>query len=80
MPELVVLAEQLLAPVPGGTGRYTRELLTALAAAAPGGWTVTGVTAWHSDVAPAAVAGVRGPRRLALPRRALAGAWERGVP
>ena len=27
VPELVVLTEQLLAPVPGGTGRYTRELV-----------------------------------------------------
>ncbi|HET9140904.1 glycosyltransferase family 1 protein [Actinophytocola sp.] len=80
MPELVVLAEQLLAPVPGGTGRYTAELLAALAATAPAGWRVAGVTAWHSDVARAAVAGVAGPRRLPLPRRGLAAAWERGLP
>ncbi|MGA9693498.1 MAG: glycosyltransferase family 1 protein, partial [Pseudonocardiaceae bacterium] len=39
MPKLVVLLEQLLAPVPGGTGRYSRELTAALAATAPAGWT-----------------------------------------
>lgn len=80
MPELVVLTEQLLAPVPGGTGRYTREVAAALAATAPDGWTVAGVTAWHRDRRPAAVPGVAGPRVLALPRRALVAAWERGLP
>ncbi|MFC4004223.1 glycosyltransferase family 4 protein [Prauserella oleivorans] len=80
MPELVVLAEQLLAPVPGGTGRYTAELLRALAASVPEGWTVSSVVARHSDVEPARVAGVRGPRMLPLPRRALVAAWRLGVP
>lgn len=80
MPELVVLTEQLLAPVPGGTGRYTRELAAALAATAPDGWTVTGVVSRHADVSAAVVPGVVGPRVLPLPRRALVAAWERGVP
>lgn len=80
MPELVVLMEQLLAPVPGGTGRYTRELAAALAATAPPGWTVHGVVARHADPDPARVPGVAGPRVLPLPRRALLGAWERGLP
>jgi glycosyltransferase involved in cell wall biosynthesis len=75
----VVIAEQLLAPVPGGTGRYTAELLAALADTAPPGWGVRSVVAWHRDVAGAAVAGVSGPRRLPLPRRGLVGLWERGV-
>jgi glycosyltransferase involved in cell wall biosynthesis len=79
VPELVVLAEQLLAPVPGGTGRYTRELLAALAAAAPAGWTVAAVTARHRDLVPELVPGV--PRRsLRLPRRGLTAVWERGMP
>jgi glycosyltransferase involved in cell wall biosynthesis len=78
VPELVVLTEQLLAPVPGGTGRYTRELLTAMALCAPGDWTVTGVTAWHRNTAAAAVPGIDGPRKLPLPRRALSAVWERG--
>ncbi|MFD1150153.1 glycosyltransferase family 4 protein [Saccharothrix hoggarensis] len=80
MPNLVVLTEQLLAPVPGGTGRYTRELAAALAATAPDGWTVTGAVSRHSDVSAAEVPGVLGPRVLPLPRRALIAAWERGVP
>ncbi|WP_158844273.1 glycosyltransferase family 4 protein [Saccharothrix deserti] len=80
MPDLVVLTEQLLAPVPGGTGRYTRELAAALAATAPAGWTVTGVVSRHPDVSAAVVPGVLGPRVLPLPRRALIAAWERGVP
>jgi glycosyltransferase involved in cell wall biosynthesis len=80
VPELVVLAEQLLAPVPGGTGRYTRELLAALAATAPPEWTVAGVTARHRDLSAAAVSGAAGPRALPLPRRALTAVWERGVP
>ncbi|WP_130347143.1 glycosyltransferase family 4 protein [Herbihabitans rhizosphaerae] len=80
MPELVVLTEQLLAPVPGGTGRYTAELARALAATTPNGWSVTGVTAAHRDLSAARLAGVRGPRPLPLPRRALTLAWERGVP
>ncbi|WP_440900335.1 glycosyltransferase family 4 protein [Actinosynnema sp.] len=80
MPNLVVLAEQLLAPVPGGTGRYTRELTAALAATAPPGWTVTTAVSRHPDPSAAAVPGVGAPRVLPIPRRALIAAWERGVP
>jgi glycosyltransferase involved in cell wall biosynthesis len=80
VPELVVITEQLLAPVPGGTGRYTRELAGALAATAPQGWTVTGVTARHGDLSVAVVPGLNGPRALSLPRRALTLAWEYGLP
>ncbi|MCW2585243.1 MAG: glycosyltransferase, partial [Frankiales bacterium] len=39
-----VLLEQCLAPVPGGTGRYSRELALALARTAPAGSAVEGVT------------------------------------
>ncbi|GAA2816621.1 glycosyltransferase family 1 protein [Saccharopolyspora taberi] len=80
MPELVAIAEQLLAPVPGGTGRYTRELLRAMASTAPSGWRLTSVVSRTGDPAAAAVDGVGGPRVLRLPRRALIAAWERGVP
>ena len=75
---LGILLEQCLGPVPGGTGRYARELAGALAAGAPAGATVTAWTAWHRDVAAARVPGVAGPRRLPLPRRPLTLAWERG--
>ncbi len=63
--------------MPGGTGRYSREVAAALARARPG--EVTGWTAAHRDTTAAAVPGVAGPRRLPLPRRALVAAWERGV-
>lgn len=72
------LLEQCLAPVPGGTGRYARELATALAAEAPSGAEVRGWTAWHRTLDAARVPGVAGPRRLLLPRRPLTLAWERG--
>ncbi|HLM06935.1 MAG TPA: glycosyltransferase family 1 protein [Blastococcus sp.] len=75
-----MLTEQLLAPVPGGTGRYTAEVCAALAAGAPPGSSVQGWTAWHRDVSAAAVPGAPPPRRLPLPRRALTLAWEHGVP
>ncbi|MGH3840505.1 MAG: glycosyltransferase family 4 protein [Pseudonocardiaceae bacterium] len=80
MPKLVVLLEQLLAPVPGGTGRYSRELTAALAATAPPGWTVGSAIARHADPTPAIIPGVEGPDQLPLPRRALVAAWESGIP
>jgi glycosyltransferase involved in cell wall biosynthesis len=80
VPELVVIAEQLLAPVPGGTGRYTGELLRALPVVAPPRWTVSSVVARHSDVEAARVDGVEGPRVLPLPPRALVGVWQLGLP
>ncbi|MGH3991710.1 MAG: glycosyltransferase, partial [Pseudonocardiaceae bacterium] len=80
MPKLVVLLEQVLAPVPGGTGRYSRELTAALAATAPDGWTVGSAVARHADPTPAMIPGVEGPHLLPLPRQALIAAWDSGVP
>lgn len=80
MPQLVVLVEQLLAPVPGGTGRYTRELAAALAASAPADWVVSSVVARHRDPSEAVIPGVDGPKVLSLSPRALTYAWERGWP
>ncbi len=74
-----ILLEQCLAPVPGGTGRYSRELAAALARRAPEGSRLHGIVAWHRDVEAARVPGVSGPRRLALARRPLVAAWERGI-
>ncbi|HEY2700552.1 MAG TPA: glycosyltransferase family 1 protein [Pseudonocardiaceae bacterium] len=79
MPQLVVLAEQLLAPVPGGTGRYTRELLTALATHAPDGWSVSSAVAKHSDPSLAVLPGVDGPRVLRFGPKMLAALWQRGL-
>jgi glycosyltransferase involved in cell wall biosynthesis len=71
-----LVLEQCLAPVPGGTGRYTREVATALARRAPEGSAVAGATAWHRTL-------VRIPGvpsfRLAVPRRPLIALWERGL-
>lgn len=80
MPILTLVAEQCLAPVPGGTGRYTAQLAAALAAGSPPGWRVRSVVAWHRAVAAARFPGVRGPRRLPAGRRVLTVAWERGLP
>jgi glycosyltransferase involved in cell wall biosynthesis len=63
-----VLTEQLNAPVPGGTGRYTAELLKALKDTAPDGWTVVSAATAGAD------------RVIRLPRRALVALWERGLP
>jgi glycosyltransferase involved in cell wall biosynthesis len=75
---VAVVLEQCLSPVPGGTGRYARELTAALAATAGPGDSVTSWTAWHRDLEPARLPGVAGPRRLPLGARALAQAWQRG--
>ncbi|MGW6447105.1 glycosyltransferase family 4 protein [Lentzea sp. NPDC055074] len=68
MPELVVLTEQLNAPVPGGTGRYTAELLEALGKSAPDGWSVVSAATARAD------------RVIKVPRRVLVALWERGLP
>jgi glycosyltransferase involved in cell wall biosynthesis len=75
--QVAVLLEQCLAPVPGGTGRYSRELALALHRSAGEGRSVSGVTAWHRaplDGLPLPVS------RLPLARRPLVAAWERGLP
>jgi glycosyltransferase involved in cell wall biosynthesis len=71
-----LVLEQCLAPVPGGTGRYSREIAVALARRAPAESAVVGVTAWHREVL--RVPGVP-TFRLTVPRRALVGLWERGT-
>ena len=75
---VAILLEQLLSPVPGGTGRYSRELASALVAEAEPDDVVTGWTAYHRDVEPARIRGVVGPVRLAVPRRPLVAAWQQG--
>lgn len=79
MTRVAFLLEQCLAPIPGGTARYSRELARALVATAPDGAAVEGWTALHANTAPAVVPGVGGPHRLPLGRRPLIAAWERGV-
>ncbi|HEY7048987.1 MAG TPA: glycosyltransferase family 1 protein [Jatrophihabitantaceae bacterium] len=76
---LGIVLEQVLSPVPGGTGRYSAELAAALARTAESSDRVRSWVAWHRDVEPARAAGVSGPSRLPLPRRGLVAAWERGI-
>ena len=64
---LAVVAEQLRAPVPGGTGRYTAELLSALRATAGMG---ERITEWYAP---------GGTRLDRLRRPLLAELWRRGV-
>src|SRR4051812_17211010 len=71
-----LVLEQLLAPVPGGTGRYSREIAAALVRRAPAGSTLVGATAWHRERVDLDGIDVR---RLPLPRRPLTAAWERGL-
>ncbi|SFD94769.1 glycosyltransferase family 4 protein [Blastococcus tunisiensis] len=74
---VAVVLEQCLAPVPGGTGRYSAEVAAALAGRPD--LAVSGWVAWHRRPGAARPAGVDGPHRLPLPRRPLIAAWERGV-
>jgi glycosyltransferase involved in cell wall biosynthesis len=77
--QVALVLEQVLAPVPGGTGRYAHELAAALPAAGAPGDEVSGWTAWHRDLTPLG-AGAAAVHRLPLPRRPLIAAWERGAP
>lgn len=76
----VVVAEQILSRVPGGTGRYVRGLLENLPGTAPGGWVTRSVVARHHDLAPALVPGISGPRRLPVDPRLLSRLWQYGLP
>src|SRR5438552_4016831 len=76
---VALILEQCLNRVPGGTGRYTREMAKAIAVGNDSASTVTGWTAAHRNVDAARIAPLQGPRSLGLPRRALAAAWERGA-
>ena len=77
MSRIGLVLEQCLAPVPGGTGRYSQELALALHRTAPAGGSVTGVTAWHRQRL--VIPGVP-IARLPLVHRGLVAAWERGLP
>lgn len=77
---IAVVVEQLSAPVPGGTGRYTGEVVSGLGRTAPPGSGVTGWSAWHRRDRLPQLTGAAGPRRLPLPAQGLTLAWEVGLP
>lgn len=83
MSTLRILLDQLVAPVPGGIGRYAENLTRELVRNAPSGWSVEGALPAVSR-AEAARVEARLPelsdiKHLGLPRKALAEAWRRGA-
>jgi glycosyltransferase involved in cell wall biosynthesis len=76
-PQVRVVVDQLCAPVPGGTGRYTQELVRALHVSQPAGAGLTGVSGRGCLAAAGLPISVH---RLGVPRVVLAVLWERGLP
>jgi glycosyltransferase involved in cell wall biosynthesis len=83
MTTLRVVLDQLIAPVPGGIGRYTEELTRALIAAAPANCDVEGIVSSSPDehyaLIETALPGLGGLHKTTLPRRELAAAWQLGI-
>ena len=82
MTTLRVIVDQILAPVPGGIGRYTEELTRELIATAPPGCIVEGVVANSPESDYARVnellPGLAQLHKSALARREMAAAWQHG--
>lgn len=83
MTTLRLILDQLIAPVPGGIGRYTEELARELILTAPADHNVEGVISnvspeVHDDVT-SRLPGLAELRTLPLARRELAVAWQYGV-
>ncbi|MBF4591186.1 glycosyltransferase family 4 protein [Curtobacterium sp. VKM Ac-1395] len=83
MTTLRVIVDQVIAPVPGGIGRYAEELARKLIETAPAGCDVEAVV---SAASPAELQrlrtllpGLGDLERLALPRRELSLAWQAGL-
>lgn len=82
MTTLSVIIDQLVAPVPGGIGRYAEEMTRALIETAPAESSVEGIVSASrqadSDRIMAMLPGLVGIRTTILPRRALSLAWQHG--
>ena len=80
---LRVVVDQMVAPVPGGVGRYTEELTRALIATAPNGCAVEGIVSSSPpdqyEKIEAALPGLASLSKTTLARRELAAAWSLGV-
>jgi len=79
---LRMIIDQILAPVPGGVGRYAEELTRALIETAPPGCTVEGIVSASTDAQYESLAeklpGLSTVYKTALARRELATAWQHG--
>ncbi|PZE75084.1 glycosyltransferase family 1 protein [Curtobacterium sp. MCBD17_034] len=82
MTTLRVIVDQIVAPVPGGIGRYAEELTRELIATAPAGCDVEGIVSAvdAGDLAHirTLLPGLADLERLSLPRRELSLAWQGG--
>lgn len=80
---LRVIVDQMVAPVPGGIGRYTEELTRALIRSAPAECEVEGIVSSSSpaqyELIEAALPGLANLHKTSLARRELAAAWHLGV-
>lgn len=80
---LRVILDQIVAPVPGALGRYTRDLGRAIVAAAPRGCEVEAIVSSSLpedyDRVMAEVPGLSGLYKTTLARRELAVAWQLGI-
>jgi len=80
---LRVIVDQMIAPAPGGIGRYTEELTKQLIATAPAGCSVEGIVSSSPpdqyDLVEAALPGLSGLYKTTLARRELAAAWQLGM-
>jgi len=82
MTTLRVIVDQILAPVPGGIGRYTEELTRSLIATAPAGCHVEGVVSNSPEADYARLGellpGLGALHKSALARREMMAAWQHG--
>ena len=79
---LRVIVDQIVAPIPGGIGRYTEELTRQLITTAPLGCNVTGVVSASTDadyeLIDTLLPGLAGLHKTTLARRELELAWQHG--
>jgi glycosyltransferase involved in cell wall biosynthesis len=79
---LRVIVDQMVAPVPGGIGRYTEELTRELITNAPTGCSVEGIVSASPEADYARILdrlpGLGNLHKLALSRRELSAAWQLG--